>query len=140
MKNWKTLLTMLLCSGLIIASGITACGDDDEELGCAEALTTLTSDTCMNAAEVASAAVQDCWGTCDPPDDQACIDLCLEGLTLPSSCEEAVTVLLDDQEAVCGPCYVECGGVDFLECVYPDGDPASCLADLSACLGGCALP
>ncbi len=41
MKLWKSMLTMLLCSGLIIAFGLTACGDDDDEesgMTCEQAL------------------------------------------------------------------------------------------------------
>jgi hypothetical protein len=147
MKLWKSTIAMLLCSGLVAALGLTACGDDDDDGGggmsCAEALSTITSDTCQQAVEGAWPAVQFCLGTCNPPDDPVCVGDCLDSNLLPampSSCVEAVNVLLDEEDAVCGACFVGCGQ-EFVDCAI-DQDPATtCLNDLSDCvLNQCALP
>jgi len=31
MKLWESILAMVLCMGLVVAFGLTACGDDDDE-------------------------------------------------------------------------------------------------------------
>ena len=31
MKLWESMLAVLLCVGLVVAIGLTACGDDDDE-------------------------------------------------------------------------------------------------------------
>ncbi|MGW8320206.1 MAG: hypothetical protein ACWGSD_01500 [Thermodesulfobacteriota bacterium] len=59
MKLWRSMLAMLVCSGVIIALGITACGGDDKVdngMTCEKALATLTSDTCIGAVEAACPA------------------------------------------------------------------------------------
>ena len=53
MKLWKSMLAMLLCSGLIVAFGLTACGDDDDEEDCAAVLAQLQAPACENAATAA---------------------------------------------------------------------------------------
>ena len=45
----KPMLAMLLCSGLIVALDLTACGDDDDEeagMTCNEAFAQVTSTDC----------------------------------------------------------------------------------------------
>jgi hypothetical protein len=139
MKLWESMLAMALCMGLVVSLGLTACGDDEEDLiSCAEALNTLTSDACLNAAAAALPGVQACLAACDPPDDENCIGDCLDDFTLPSSCEEAITALLDPEEAVCGSACVDCGQ-DFVDCVVDQEAPQTCLTELSVCAGTCLL-
>lgn len=142
MKLWKSMLVMFLCSGLIIAFGLAACGDDDDEGGgmtCEQALATLTSDNCTDAIEGALPGVQTCLDACAPGDED-CVDNCLEleGV-LPSSCVRAITMLMDTEEAVCGSCYVNCGQ-DLVDCVVAGGQPEICLIQLGACLPTCSIP
>ena len=139
MKLWRSMLAMLLCSGLIIAFGLTACGDDDDEesgMTCDEALATLTSDTCVDAIEAALPGVQACLDVC-PIGDEDCVDECLtlEGV-LPSSCIQAIDMLLDTEEAVCGSCYVNCGQ-SLVNCLVLGTPPDTCLVQLGACLPLC---
>ena len=140
MKLWESMLAMLLCSGLIIAFGLTACGDDDDEesgMTCEQALATLTSDNCVDAIEAALPGVEDCLNDC-PQGDEDCIDICLEleGV-LPSSCVQAITMLMDTEEAVCGVCYVN-SGQDLVDCVVEgEGQPETCLIQLGICLPVC---
>ncbi len=143
MKFWRSMLAMLLCSGLLIALGLNACGDDDEEeagMTCEEALATLTSDTCIDAVEDELPVVQNCIDACDPPGDEDCIDDCLdiEGV-LPSSCVQAIGMLLDDEDAVCGACFVTCGQ-DLVDCIVEGSAPETCLTLLSGCTAQCGLP
>ncbi len=141
MKLWKPMLAMLLCSGLIITLGLTACGDDDDEEGgmsCEQALSTLTSSTCGDAVLAAAPGVQSCLDGC-APGDEVCVDDCFDAITLPSSCEQAIAVLLDSETAVCGSCYVNCGQ-GFVDCVVQGGQAEACLTTLGVCSSGCNLP
>ena len=141
MRLWRSMLAMLLCSGLIIAFGITACGDDDDEesgMTCEEALSTLTSTSCIEAVEDALPGVQNCLGGCTPGND-VCIDNCLDlDALLPSSCAQAIGMLMDEDDAVCGGCYVACGQV-FVNCVVAGGQ-GTCLIQLGACVPTCNTP
>jgi len=139
MKLWRSMLAMLLCSGLIIAFGLTACGDDDDAEGgmtCEEALATLTSDTCVDAIEDALPGVQTCLEQC-APGNEACVEDCLvlDGV-LPSSCVQAIEMLMDDEEAICGPCYVHCGQ-DLVDCLVAGTEPETCMVQLGVCLPLC---
>ncbi len=138
MKLWRSMLAMLLCSGLIIAFVLTGCGDDDvveSGMTCDQALATLTSDTCIDAVGAALPGVQACLGACTPGDD-VCIDNCLDlDQDLPSSCVRAITMLMDPEEAVCGACYVNCGQ-DFVDCVVAGGQ-GTCLIQLGTCVPTC---
>jgi hypothetical protein len=139
MKKWESMLAMLLCSGLIVTFGLTACGDDDEEesgMTCEEALATLTSDNCINSIEAALPGIQDCLNGC-APGNEACVDDCLvlDGV-LPSSCVQAIDMLMDEDEAVCGACYVNCGQ-NLVNCLVQGNAPETCLVQLGTCIPTC---
>jgi len=139
MKLWRSMLAMLVCSGVIIALGITACGGDDKVdngMTCEKALATLTSDTCIGAVEAALPGVQTCLSACIPGDD-VCIDNCLAlDEDLPSLCVRAIRMLMDEKDAVCGACYVDCGQ-NFVDCVV-EGGQDSCLIQLGVCVPTCS--
>jgi hypothetical protein len=133
------MLTLLFCSGLIIAFGLTACGDDDDEesgMNCEQALATLTSDTCIGAIESALPGIQDCLDEC-APGNEGCVDDCLEleGV-LPSSCVLAIQMLMDDEAGICGACYVTCGN-ELVDCLVGGSQPETCLVQLGVCLPTC---
>ena len=136
------MLAMLLCSGLIIAFGLTACGDNDDEEGgltCEQALATLTSDNCIDAIEAALPGVQTCLNDC-APGNEACVDNCLDlDAELPSSCVLAIRLLTDEEDAICGACYVNCGQA-LMDCLVEGGQPEICLVQLGACLPTCSIP
>ena len=132
MKLWRSMLAMLLCSGLIIAFGLTACGDDDDEVDCAGALAQLQSSGCENAATAAidpfRACMTDCQGNPDPP---ACEEDCEDDLdAATSACEPAASTLAEE----CG-CDV-CGN-SFESCIAGQDPAAECVDNILDCYITC---
>ncbi len=141
MKLWRSMLAMLLCSGLVFAVGLTGCGDDDDEdqggsaMTCEDAFDTLTTDECvLGAAGVAEAVLQPCVLACDPPGNEACVGDCVLGFVafLPAPCAEAVGYLTHDAPDECRECYVPCRDA-FLGCslsfTVPLEDCSNAMAD-----------
>ena len=109
MKLRRSILAMLLCSGLVIALGLTACGsDDDDEVDCAKALTSIQRDACVNAATAGIDAFRTCLAGCI---DEVCEEGCQDTFDADTdACEPAATILTDE-------CGCQICGVTFEECV-----------------------
>lgn len=131
MKLWESMLAMLLCMGLIVAFGLTACGDDDDEADCAGALTRLQGGACEDAIIDGIVLLRPCLTACP---DEDCEDLCWDAFDAgTSACEPAVSTLLDECGCqVCGNNFESCivGGIDT---------PAVCVSNIVACFGDCVL-
>jgi len=143
MKLWRSILAMLLCSGMVFALGLTSCGDDDDEAGsamtCEDAFDTLTSDTCVDGGTTAGEFLQGCVFDCDPPGDQSCVENCvLAFLTvLPAPCTVAVGYLTHDAPLDCRECYSQYRDA-FLGCVLSFVIPVEdCSNDSKDCLELC---
>jgi hypothetical protein len=142
MKRRNPVRTALLLFSLIIVPGLAACGDDDDDNGmtCEEALVTFGSERCVDAAEAAIPGVQDCVSDCVPPADPDCIEDCFDlDEEIPASCAEASDMLVDEENAVCGECFADCGD-PFVDCVVLGGVPEDCLTQLGECMEDCDLP
>jgi len=144
MKLWRSMLAMLLCSGMVFALGLTACGDDDDEdqggsaMTCEDAFDTLTSDTCVQgAAGVVDAVLLPCVGACDPP-SEACVGDCVLGFVayLPAPCAEAVGYLTHDAPDECRECYVPCRD-DFMDCALGGMPAEDCSNTMADCIELC---
>jgi hypothetical protein len=128
MKLWRSMLAMLLCSGLIIAFGITACGGDDEA-NCAGALAQLQAPACKNAATTAIDEFRACMTAC--AGNEVCEDACNDDFNAATSaCEPAATILTEE----CG-CQV-CGN-NFEGCIAGQDPAADCVDDILDCFLTC---
>ena len=128
MRIWKSMLAMLLCSGLIIAIGLTACGDDDD-VDCAGALAQLQASACENAATAAIDVFRACMTAC--AGNEACEEACNNDFdAATSACEPAATILTEE----CG-CSV-CAN-NFEGCIAGQDPAADCVDDILACLRTC---
>ena len=148
MKLWRTMLAMLLCSGMVFALGLTGCGDDDDEEGgdamtCEDAFDTLTSDTCVDGGTVAGGFLQACVGACDPPGNEACVNDCVLAFLsppisgLPAACANAVAYLTHEAPDDCRECYAACRDA-FLGCTLSFAVPVEdCSSDMAACIELC---
>jgi hypothetical protein len=144
MRIGRSILTMLLCSGVLFALGLPGCGDDDDEGGdamtCEDAFDTLTSDTCVQgAAGVATEVLQPCVLACDPPGNEACVGDCVLGFVafLPAPCAEAVGYLTQEAPDDCRECYVPCRDA-FLGCALSFAVPVEdCASDMNDCIELC---
>ncbi len=127
MKLWRSMLAMLVCSGLIIAFGLTACGGDDE-VDCAGALAQLQAPACRNAVTAAIDTLRTCTTGCL---DQVCEEGCMDDFNDASSaCEPAATILTEE----CG-CQV-CAN-NFEGCIVGPDPAADCVDDILDCLRTC---
>ena len=131
MKLWKSMLAMLLCSGLIIAFGLTSCGSDDD-VDCAGALAQLQAPACENAATAAIDVFRACTTVCQvDPDPPSCEEGCQDDFNADiSACEPAATILTEE----CG-CQV-CAN-NFEGCIASEDPAADCVDDIQACLRTC---
>ncbi len=128
MRIWKSMLAMLLCSGLIIAFGLTACGDDDDEVDCAGALAQLQNSGCVNAVTAGIDAFRSCMAACQ---DQACEDACGDDFdAATSACEPAGSILAEE----CG-CQV-CTN-NFEGCIAGQDPAAECVDNILDCFATC---
>lgn len=141
MKFWKPMLAMLLCSGLLIAVGLTACGDDDEEeivgMTCGEAYDQFVSTECTTQAFANVDDLKTCVDAAVSDDD---VDECLDDfLAVIPNCLPGVEILFDR----CGQCQEDCGsrlagddGVDG--CLQDDSQTGQeCLQALIDCVNAC---
>ena len=81
MKIWESMLAVLLCTGLVIALGLTACGDDDDDgdegiSPCDEALEQFNSQGCQNQASASVEEAQTCAVDCGV--NLLCLDDCMD--------------------------------------------------------------
>ncbi len=130
MKLWKSMLAMLLCSGLIIAFGLTACGDDDDdEPDCVGALTQLQTPDCLNGIIAGIDVFRTCMAGCqgDPICEEGCED---DFEAAGAACEPAATTLAEE----CG-CDV-CGN-SFESCIAGQTPAADCVDVILACFVDC---
>lgn len=130
MKKRESILAILLCTSLIITFGLTACGDDDDEVDCAGALAQLQTPACENAATAAIDVFRACMTAC--AGNEVCEDACNSDFEAAiSACEPAATILTEE----CG-CQV-CAN-NFEGCIAREEDPAAdCVDDIQACLLTC---
>jgi hypothetical protein len=143
MKLWRSMLALLLCSGMVFALGLTGCGDDDDdevvdEMTCEDAFDTLTTDECvLGSAAVADAVLLPCVGDCDPPGNEACVGDCVLAFVafLPAPCAEAVGYLTHDAPDECRECYVPCRD-GFLDCVF-SAPAIDCSNEMANCIELC---
>ena len=141
MKRTKSMLAMILCSGLVFALGITACGDDDDEEGsggmtCGEAYDQLTSTECTTQAYDSVDTLKTCI---DAATSEGEIDACLDAFedAIPA-CVPGVEILFNN----CGQCQEDCGsafaGDDGVEgCLTGIQTGTECLDALLACVNAC---
>ena len=130
MKIWESMLAMLLCGGLIVAFGLTACGDDDDEVDCAAALTQLQGSACEDAITDGVGLLRLCLTGCP---DEDCEDACWDDFDIDTSvCEPAVSTLLEE----CG-CQV-CGN-NFESCILGLDPVGDCVDAIVSCFGDCVL-
>jgi hypothetical protein len=130
MKKWESMLAILVCTGLIITFGLTACGDDDDDFDCAGALAQLQSTACADAVEAAIDALRVCLLGCADP---VCEEVCEEAFDASTNvCEPAASILSEE----CG-CQV-CGN-NFEACIEGPDPAVVCLDDIIDCFGDCVL-
>lgn len=128
MKIRESMPTVLLCMGLIVTLGLTACGSDDDEVDCAGALSQLRASDCENAATAAIDEFRTCMTACQ---DQACEQACEEDFNAATSaCEPAASTLANE-------CGCEVCGNSFESCIEGQ-DPASvCIDNILDCFLTC---
>jgi hypothetical protein len=128
MKKPESILAILLCTGLIVTFGLTACGDDDE-VDCVGVLAQLQASACENATIAAIDVFRGCMTAC--AGNQVCEDGCENVFnTATSACEPAATILTEE----CG-CQV-CGN-NFEGCIAGQDPAADCIDNILDCFVTC---
>jgi hypothetical protein len=131
MKIRESMLALLLCAGLIVTFGLTACGDDDDVLECAEALVQLQDSACEAAVTAGIDVLRDCLLACGG--DPVCEDVCEDTFEATTSvCEPAASILSEG----CG-CQV-CAN-NFESCIAGADPAGDCVDDIVDCFGDCVL-
>jgi|GEM_PF-3428223 len=141
MKLTKSMLAMLLCCGLIIPFGLTACGDDDDDeevtgMTCGEAYDQFVSTECTTQAFAHVNGLKACFDTAvSAEDEDACFELFFEDTP---DCLPGVQILFDG----CGSCQELCGiefaGDDGVTgCLQGAQTGTECLQALIDCVNAC---
>ena len=100
MKKWKSMLAMVLSAAMVIAFGITGCGDDDDD-GSAD---TLCHETCSR--------MYSCREFFAPPIDEFDVQDCTDDCNSDPNKPEALCAFDCDRTASCpdyAQCITECG-------------------------------
>ena len=140
MKLRKSILAMLLCSGLVIALGLTACGSNgDDEVDCAKALAEIIQDPdCVPDVTDGIVDYRECLETC--AGDQACEEAECEPIlsNAAKSCEPAASILDEDCGCqVCGNNFDSCvrdATTPAADCVSGEGDVIGIIPCLTDCV------
>ena len=141
MRLTKSMLVMLLCCGLIITFGLTACGDDDdvEEDGgnaCGEAYDQFVSEECTTQAFAHVNELKACFETAVSVEDE---DACFASFFDDTpDCLPGAQILFDG----CGQCQEDCGtafaGDDGAPgCLQGAQTGTECLQALINCVNAC---
>lgn len=132
MKPWRAILAMLLCSALLIAAGLTACGDDDDEVDCAAALAQLQSAGCVNGVTAGINDLRTCLAQPGCLGDPVCQALCEDEFEdAASACEPAFTIIVEE-------CGCQICGQNFEGCILDAATPATeCVEETLDCLTTC---
>ncbi len=83
MKNWKVLLTVIICSGMAFGSGLVGCGTNCEDAcnkarDCGALDAGETVQECTDWCETFPSALQDCALDCDTGDTCEEYGQCME--------------------------------------------------------------
>jgi hypothetical protein len=135
MKIWKSMLAMMLCSGMIIAFGLSGCGSDDNVepgMTCGEALTQFKSEACQTAAFANVEAAKTCAVAC-PEGDENCLDDCL------SAFEDDISACMPGTQMIfntCNACWSGCGDT-FVTCLLGASTGTQCMNAVVTCVDAC---